>query len=309
MNLTTNLRLLAGILIIGATVTLMTTIPAHATNLVTNGSFETPGSSCVGGFTVLGAGDTSIDGWTVGVNTIDWICTIWEATDGTKSIDLTGTPGAGSIYQVISTEAGATYETTFDMAGNPHCDAKLKSMTVSAAGSSEDFTFDTTGKVWPDDAFNMGYVQKSFTFTATSTSTTLEFVSNTPGSCGPVLDNVVMVKSGPTVITAIVDIKPGSDENPINTKSKGVIPVAVLSSADFDATTINPSTVTFGPNGATETHGTAHIEDVNGDGLDDVVLHFNTQDSGIVNGDTEACLSANLTDGTAIEGCDSVRTK
>lgn len=112
-----------------------------------------------------------------------------------------------------------------------------------------------------------------------------------------------------SVIPVIVDIKPGSDENPINTKSKGVIPVAVLSTDDFDATDIDVSTVTFGPNGATESHGKAHIEDVNGDGLDDLVLHFRTQDSGIAKGDTEACLSGSLTNGAAIEGCDTVKTK
>lgn len=110
-------------------------------------------------------------------------------------------------------------------------------------------------------------------------------------------------------ISVDVDIKPGSDVNPVNTKSKGVIPVAVYSTADFDATTIDPSTVAFGPNGAAESHGTAHIEDVNGDGLDDVVLHFKTQDSGILKGNTEASLTGATFDGTAIEGSDNIKTK
>ena len=112
-----------------------------------------------------------------------------------------------------------------------------------------------------------------------------------------------------SVIPVEIDIKPGSDVNPVNTKSKGVIPVAVYSTTDFDATTIDPSTVAFGPNGATESHGTGHIEDVNGDGLDDLVLHFNTQETGIVNGDTEATLTGETFDGTAIEGSDVIRTK
>ncbi len=111
------------------------------------------------------------------------------------------------------------------------------------------------------------------------------------------------------IITVDVDIKPGSDKNPVNTKSKGVIPVAVYSTVDFDATTIDPSTVAFGPNGAAESHGKAHIEDVNGDGLDDVVLHFKTQDSGILKGDTEASLTGATFDGTAIEGSDNIKTK
>ena len=111
-----------------------------------------------------------------------------------------------------------------------------------------------------------------------------------------------------SVIQADVDIKPGSDENPVNTKSKGVIPVAVYSTEDFDATTIDPLSVTFGPNGATESHGTGHIEDVNGDGLDDLVLHFKTQETGIAKGDTEATLTGTTFDGTAIQGSDTIRT-
>ena len=111
------------------------------------------------------------------------------------------------------------------------------------------------------------------------------------------------------IISVDVDIKPGSDVNPVNTKSKGVIPVAILSTADFDVADIDVTSVTFGPDGATESHGKAHIEDVNDDGLDDLVLHFKTQDSGIVKGDTEACVVGTTIYGTAIEGCDIIRTK
>ncbi|GEM_PF-6658820 len=111
-----------------------------------------------------------------------------------------------------------------------------------------------------------------------------------------------------SVIPVEIDIKPGSDENPVNTKSQGVIPVAVLSTADFDAIDIDVSTVTFGPLGAPESHGTGHIEDVNGDGLNDLVLHFKIQETGIAKGDTEATLTGATFDGTAIEGSDIIRT-
>jgi len=39
------------------------------------------------------------------------------------------------------------------------------------------------------------------------------------------------------------DIKPGSCPNPINLKSKGVLPAAICGTADFDVTTIDPSTI------------------------------------------------------------------
>lgn len=110
-------------------------------------------------------------------------------------------------------------------------------------------------------------------------------------------------------ISVDVDIKPGSDVNPVNTKSKGVIPVAILSTVDFDVADIDVDSVMFGPNGATESHGKAHLEDVNDDGLDDLVLHFKTQDSGIGKDDIEACVVGFTLDGTAIEGCDIIRAK
>jgi len=77
-------------------------------------------------------------------------------------------------------------------------------------------------------------------------------------------------------IEVTIDIKPGSYPNAINLGSKGVIPVAILSSGDFVATSVNPDTVMLG--GATiavRGKGSklmAHEEDVNDDGLVDLVV-------------------------------------
>jgi hypothetical protein len=45
------------------------------------------------------------------------------------------------------------------------------------------------------------------------------------------------------VIPIPVDIKPQSCRNPLNVGKKGVLPVAILGTADFDATEIDPATV------------------------------------------------------------------
>ena len=105
-----------------------------------------------------------------------------------------------------------------------------------------------------------------------------------------------------------IDIKPGSDENPINLKSMGVITVAILTTDDFDATAVDPMSVEFGPGGATECHERGHIEDVDEDGDLDMVLHFRTQETGIEWDDTEAYLTGYAMDGTAIEGLDVIVT-
>ncbi|MCJ7728735.1 MAG: hypothetical protein MUO27_02470 [Sedimentisphaerales bacterium] len=47
-----------------------------------------------------------------------------------------------------------------------------------------------------------------------------------------------------------IDIKPGSWPNAINLGSNGVIPVAILSSQYFDATTVKPESVELGGVGA-----------------------------------------------------------
>jgi TolB protein len=102
-----------------------------------------------------------------------------------------------------------------------------------------------------------------------------------------------------------IDIKPGSFPNSINLKSKGVIPVAILSSDEFDATTVVSSTVRFGPAKAAPVHGNEHIEDVNGDSLLDWVGHFNTQETGLSAGDIQASILGR-TPGSFFCGTDSV---
>lgn len=105
-------------------------------------------------------------------------------------------------------------------------------------------------------------------------------------------------------IEVTVDVKPGSFPNSINPDSNGVIPVAILSTNDFDATTVDSSSVKFGPNRATAGHD--NIEDVNGDGFMDMVLHFATEESGIQEGETSASLTGKTLDGKNITGSDSI---
>ena len=104
-----------------------------------------------------------------------------------------------------------------------------------------------------------------------------------------------------------IDIKPGSSPQH-HPKSKGVIPVAILATDTFDATTVNLLSVEFGSNGATEAHGRGHIEDANKDGRLDLVLHFNTQDTGIQCGNTSASLTGQTFSEQEIEGGDGITT-
>ena len=103
--------------------------------------------------------------------------------------------------------------------------------------------------------------------------------------------------------------KPDDDNNKVTTKGKGVLPVAILTTDDFDASTVDASTLSFGPGGAAPAHSGGHLEDVDGDGDLDLMLHFRTQEHGLASGDTEACISGMTLDGTELQGCDSVDVK
>jgi N-acetylneuraminic acid mutarotase len=122
-------------------------------------------------------------------------------------------------------------------------------------------------------------------------------------------DNETWVYDFSKTIHATIDIKPGSYPNTINMKSKGKIPVAILSSEDFDAPTeIDPTSPTFGKTGEEESlFKCTGPEDVNGDGLEDLVCRFHTKKTGFQVGDTEGILRTLGYDGTCYEGRDSVR--
>jgi len=126
-----------------------------------------------------------------------------------------------------------------------------------------------------------------------------------------------------------INIKPGSFTNPLNLKSNGVIPVAVLTTEAgeydlplaFDATAIDPLSVRFGPlavvtagGGAPEAHARGHLEDsversdeTTRDGDLDMMLHFRTQLSALSGTETEVCVRGSFgPNDWLFQGCDIV---
>jgi parallel beta-helix repeat protein len=93
----------------------------------------------------------------------------------------------------------------------------------------------------------------------------------------------------PSVIEAIVDIRPGSNINPLNPKSQGVLPVALLGTEDFNVAEIDPGSVmleeVYPLRWSIEDIATP-VEQVERctcaaeepDGFEDMTLKFSTQD-------------------------------
>jgi hypothetical protein len=102
-----------------------------------------------------------------------------------------------------------------------------------------------------------------------------------------------------------IDIKPGDSGNVISHKSRGVFPVAILTTDDFDATNVDPSSAKFGPDEASAVRSV--ITDVDGDLDSDMLIFFSTQETGIECGQAEATLTGKTLSGDSIEGSDSIR--
>lgn len=136
------------------------------------------------------------------------------------------------------------------------------------------------------------------------------------------------------VVPVAVNIRPGGSPNSINPNTDATLAVLTTSAGeyglplDFDATTIEGSTVRFGlrsnlfnvssPSGAKEIHGTTHLEDSyeldekTRDGDLDAVMHFKPSDSGLSRTSTAGCVKGKFVSGGftyTFLGCDSVRMR
>jgi len=169
-------------------VLLLAGVGAVSANIVQNPGFESPDVTVP---FVTYESSTNLDGWNV-IHIDHCSELLWDAAEGQQSLDLSsGT--TGSISQSLSTTQGDSYDLSFALAGNPAGDPKIKNVEVFWGGVSQGiFTFDTTGKSYPN---NLGWTTVVVpNLIAPSASTELKFVSLDDTAYGPTLDNVVVDK-------------------------------------------------------------------------------------------------------------------
>ena len=109
----------------------------------------------------------------------------------------------------------------------------------------------------------------------------------------------------PEVFNVQIDVLPGDPANKVYPNKAGKLPVAVLSSADFDGTQVNPATLKFGPDEAPIAEAVS-IEDVDGINGNDTLASFKVEESGILCNDTEISLSGETYAGDPIAGVDTI---
>ena len=114
-------------------------------------------------------------------------------------------------------------------------------------------------------------------------------------------------------IRIAVDIKPGEFPNTINLSGSGKVQVAILSRPGFSAPNlIDTAQLTFGHTGREQSLASCNTkaEDINHDGLPDLVCWFDIVQSNLQLGDTVGIVRATIYNGgpvTQVTGVDSVK--
>jgi uncharacterized delta-60 repeat protein len=220
---------------------------------------------------------------------------------------------------MVTTDFAGAYDLAEDVALQPDGKIVAAGLTGVLAGDEFDFAlarYDSDGSL---DAFfgTGGRVTTDFAGgTDEAGGVALQpdgkIVAAGVATVGSSQDVALARYEGGAVITVHVDIKPGSRTNPIKLSSAGTIPVAILSTSSFDATTVDPTSVCFGDAEAPAqrdcTMTYQSLQDVDGDVRLDLLLHFDTKQTGIDLGDTQACLTGRTSTGLTVEGCDSIKT-
>jgi len=186
-------------------------------------------------------------------------------------IPLTSPADEGSIPSNLSTGKGSR-------------DALIENLKLEATGS-----------------YTVGVSSFPRLFKDGGTTTRIDLNNQSNGAYTLVISGV----SSP-LLHITIDIKPGDGDSdaPINPKSQGKIPVALLSSSDFKAADVDVATLRFGDKGteASLSKCGQSGEDVNGDDLLDLVCHFENQLTDFSASSEEGILTGKTGDGRSFEG-------
>jgi hypothetical protein len=168
---------------------LMCGVAGAATNLLTNGSFETP-LVPVGGFTNFGSGSTSITGWTVVGPEVSIVngsfvseCCKFPAGDGSQWLDLTGDVAnqVEGVEQSVATVAGKTYDLSF-LVGNVFDPRGIYGTTSTVSVLIDGTTLGTFTNSCTSCTSTLTWEKFNTSFMASGSTTTVEFLNQDPAT-------------------------------------------------------------------------------------------------------------------------------
>jgi hypothetical protein len=287
-------------------------VGASNTNLVVNGSFESP--DVPSGFWRWSNNPAYLEGWDFahtypGEADYEPRIEIWDhyrgwlPYDGDQHIEL-DVFDPTTISQTVPTISGNCYELSY--AWSPRPEIADNQLMVWLDGSEIGYHVASGVENTQTD-----WTSESFIYIAFG-PTVLKFAEVGPDDqLGMLLDNVKLTASAdecPEITTILIDIKPGSDPNCLNSNSHGVIPVALLGSNEFNASTIDPSSIVLEGAGVRikgKSGNAGSLEDVNGDGFLDLVVQI-VDEGTIVSGTTDATLAGYTFGGDILIGADTI---
>jgi len=130
------------------------------------------------------------------------------------------------------------------------------------------------------------------------------------GNAGGYFDNFNITYPDLSPLNASIDIRPWSKLNIVNYRDRGVLPVAIFSTIDFNAERIDKKSLTFGVTGDEQSLAFCDhkLRDVDRDGSkDDLVCYFFVKKTGFACGNSQGILKGIENSETSFEGRDFVR--
>jgi hypothetical protein len=227
-------------------------------------------------------------------------------------IDLEALPGGGPLLALIrACGQGLSQGTDFALDSGDSLRITCGSTETQVLAGPVDHTF------YADDGRTFfASIDSGHTLTFEPETASFTADSDNPG---PILIETEGVEfevgAGGTVeapLLIAIDVKPGGEPNTLPCHPAQLVPVAILTTDSFDATTVDHTTVHFA--GASEVHldreGAPHRhdeEDVDEDGDIDLAFHFLLGDTGLACNATSATLLGETFDGVPSGGTDSIR--
>jgi hypothetical protein len=288
------------------TVTDVSVTVAEGSTASNSGTFSDVDGDAVTLSASIGSLTTTASGWA-------WSFATTDGPAQSQTVTITGTDALGAA-------TNATFSLVVQNV-TPSVNAGSNSTVASNQSFAFSGSFSDAGVIdnpwswkitWGDGSQNTGStasqaaaITANHQFCGAANYTVTLYVTDKDGAEGSASRTVTV-----TYVPVTVDILQKS----VNLGSKGMLPVAVLSTATFDATTLDPATIVLGDETGSDTPVAkrnnsryfASAEDVNGDGRLDLVLQFSVP-ALVANGDLTSSTTSLVLRGFLADGCTNVR--